>query len=50
MLTLIRDMWAPPWAWFSDPAWIIVGNLAFWPGYVLYLVVRDRLDRRPTRA
>ena len=49
MLNLVRDMWAPPWAWINDPAWMVSLNLAFWPGYVAYLHLRSRLDRRQDR-
>ena len=34
-----------PWAWFTDPAWLVIGNLAFWPCYFLYVVVMDRMER-----
>ena len=49
MLSWIHYLWAPPWAWFSDPAWMVALNLAFWPCYVAYLHLRSRLDRKQDR-
>ena len=38
-----------PWSTFSDPAWLVLANFLFWPGYFVYLVVGEWLDQRRKR-
>jgi hypothetical protein len=41
---ILADQFLLPWDWFTDPRWMVIGNAAFWPTYLLYVVVMDRID------
>lgn len=34
-----------PWGSLTDPLWLTVGNVLFWPLFAAYVIGRDRYER-----